>query len=284
MKLLFLSYGRGPHQDEVRFAVYSVRRLHPEPASLQIVICTDQPDYFQDLDVVCCYVAPDEWAEWGGPQNFNHRRKILAMQHLLRQSTEPVVLMDGDVWIRESLSLLAGRIGPGQAVMHIREGQVGRVRSKVYGALADLLNSHHDVRQLGIPDSAWMWNAGVIGLHPADQGLLTDVLALTDRLTRASSLHVLEQFAFSWILQSRLQLSEAADLVFHYWPPHIHKSFRALLPQLMKQAAILPPCDRAEFLYAHRPRSTVSRRARVVVRRVLESLGLLGGYCRCNEW
>ena len=68
-----------------------------------------------------------------------------------------------------------------------------------------------------------IWNAGVIGLDPADAKLLDEVLDLTDQFCACSNLHVLEQLAFSYVLTQRSVVSETHDIVFHYWPPYLHQ-------------------------------------------------------------
>ncbi len=284
MQVLLLSYGHGLHQQEVIFAVHSILHRRGQDAPCRIVIYTDEPDVFAGLPVKVQLVTPQQWQEWGGPQNFNHRRKILALQHLLKESGSSVVLVDGDTWFRGSLQNLAARITPGRGVMHIQEGWVSGVQTPLYRNLHALLTQESTIQDLGISPDAWMWNAGVIGLHPDQLPLIEKVLEITDRLCAVSSLHILEQFAFSWVLQQHIELTEAADLVFHYWPPYLHKPFRKILPGLMQQAEALPFAERSKFLYRHRPRPGLLRRGKVIAKRVLQWLGVLRGYCRSNEW
>ena len=168
--------------------------------------------------------------------------------------------------------------------MHIQEGRVSGVQTPLYRKLHALLTQESTIQDLGISPDAWMWNAGVIGLHPDQLPLIEKVLEITDRLCAVSSLHILEQFAFSWVLQQHIELTEAADLVFHYWPPYLHKPFRKILPGLMQQAGALPFAERSKFLYRHRPRPGLLRRGKVIAKRVLQWLGVLRGYCRSNEW
>jgi len=282
MKTLLLSYGTGPHQLEVQYAVRCLS-VHSPAASADVLVYTDTPATFNGLPATIVHITTSQWTNWGGPQNFNHRRKILALDHALSATGQPVLLLDGDTWLRRPLALLQERISPGCGVMHIREGQISAVQSPLYGQLRQLLTSENG-QQSGIPVAAWMWNAGVIGLHPQQQPLLQEVLQLTDLLCRHSSLHILEQLAFSWVLSQRIDLREAADVVFHYWPPYLHKPFRSRLPAIMAQAASLPPAQQVPFLYTQRPRPGLARRGKVICKRLLEAVGLLRGYCRSNEW
>lgn len=286
--LLYLSYGQGLHELEVIFSIYSARHLSPNCSDFQIVIYTDHPESFTSVPANVEFISTQKWKEWGGPQNFNHRRKILALQHALRNADAPVILVDGDTWWRNSVEMLFQRIRPGSSVMHILEGSITEIQGERIRDLRSLVNNHQfhflngTVAQ--IPSDCQMWNAGVIGLHPNDVSILDEVIYLTDQFCDRGKLHVLEQFAFSFLLATRTSLSEASDLVFHYWPPYLHQPFRRLLPAIMLGAKNVAPSEKGNFLYRWRPRPSVFRRGKVIVKRLAQWCRLLHGRSRSNEW
>ncbi|MFN9287625.1 MAG: hypothetical protein ACK6EB_06085, partial [Planctomyces sp.] len=116
-------YGTGPHQLEVQYAVRCLSVQSPA-APADVLVYTDTPATFNGLPATTVHITTSQWTDWGGPQNFNHRRKILALDHALAATGQPVLLLDGDTWLRRPLSLLRDRISPGCGVMHIREGQI----------------------------------------------------------------------------------------------------------------------------------------------------------------
>ncbi len=199
-----------------------------------------------------------------------------------------VVLLDGDTWLRKPTGQIFDRIEQGKTVMHIQEGRVADVQSDGFRKLRQFLEANSfrnfDESTLDIPTSSFSWNAGVVGLHVCDAPLLEEVVHLTDQFCEKTRLHVLEQFAFSFIFATRTLLQGTSDLVFHYWPPYLHKPFREGLPQLIEQSVGMPIHDAAEFLFRHRPRPTAARRCRVVGKRILQFLGLIRGRCASNEW
>lgn len=286
--LLYLSYGKGPHELEVIYSVYSARHCSPNNDNLRILIYTDHPDSFSSVPADVEFISTQQWNEWGGPQNFNHRRKILALQHAISNVVAPVILIDGDTWWRGPVDSAFERIRAGRTLMHIREGSIAEIKGKRIGELRSLVREHRfrltDGSAIAIPANCQMWNAGVIGLHPTDAGLLNDVIALTDELCNRSNLHILEQFAFSYLLQMHTVVSEACDLVFHYWPPYLHDPFRTVLPQILQNAEKLEKGEKASFLYAGRPRPTVARRGKVLLKRLGQWFGLIRGQSRSNEW
>lgn len=287
--VLYISYGSGSHEKEVAFSLWSIKHRNRDRLGIDFLVYTDRPTSFEGLPLAEVVTIPTEtWKDWGGPYHFNHRKKILALQHAMARRDGSIVLLDADTWLRQPISRLFGRIGPGHSVMHIREGSIGSIDGLRTAELRDLLDcsvvnlaSGDQVQLSSIID---MWNAGVIGLHQSDRALLDDVLAITDQLCERSDLHVLEQFAFSWVLSHRTVLKEAADIVFHYWPPYLHKPFLARIEDLMSHANELPEAERAAFLYYYRPRPTMLRRGKVVLKRSAQLLGLIQGRARTNEW
>lgn len=287
-RLLYLSYGTGLHEHEVAFSVNSAFRWNLPGTSYRSVVYTDHPESFENLPIDTHFVSPETWTEWGGIRNFKHRRKILALQDAIARYDSPVVLLDGDTWLKAPVDRLFERVGPGKSLMHIREGQVSEVATPLYSELHVLLNKsileNAAKAPYQISSESIMWNAGVIGIHPADACLLDDVLSVTDQLLQNSDLHVLEQFAFSFVLSQHTLLREGHDLVFHYWPPYLHQPFRERVAELMAISADMPLEQRIHYLYSHRPRPTWIRRGKVIAKRILQMAGLIRGRCRSNEW
>lgn len=283
LRFFYLSYGRGLHQREIQYSYQSLRVVCRGRSVPPAMVLTDEPAAFTQSGLEIIEVSHDQWKEWGGAYDFSHRRKICAFQKVAALFDGPLVLLDGDTWFRRSPQPLSERIAPGKAVMHICEGRVNEIRTQLFRTLHQTLRSFTQ-QQFRVTEQVCMWNAGVIGLHSADCRILSRVLELTDSLLGHARLHVMEQLAFSILLQRHLQLSEAADVIFHYWPPYLHEPFKSLLPTIEAQAANLPEEARSEFLYRHRPRPNWLRRSRLLLRKLLEFAGLFGGYCRTNDW
>jgi hypothetical protein len=289
--LLYVSYGTGSHEHEVIFSLLSA--LHwtdQETSDLRFLILTDQPDHFADVPAMVEFIKPEQWRAWSGPTTFNHRCKILALQHAVRKYQVPIALLDADTWFRKSPRELLNRVAPGKTVMHIREGTIAEYGMAETGKpIVEFVSGHRFVsragRDISIPLRAMMWNAGVIGLHPSDWSVLDEVLDLTDQFCARSNFDILEQLAFSYVLSQRTRLKESYDVVFHYWVPFLREPFRQKLPEIMRQCANLPLSDRVARCYAQRPRlpPTASHRGKVVIKRCLEGLGLLRGRLRYSE-
>ena len=288
--ILYISYGTGLHEQEALFSLLTARHWTglDEGGDMRVIILTDHPDHFAGLPAMVEYISTEQWREWAGPSNFNHRRKILALRHVLQKYRAPTVLLDADTYIRKHPSELFARIAPGKTLMHIREARIGEIDTPQGHMLADFLRRDRFVdqagRELAIPLETYLWNAGVVGIDPADSGLVDEVLHLTDQFCARSSLHILEQLAFSFLLAQRTKLGEVPDIIFHYWPPYLHLPFKDVLPKLVADTAGLALPQRIERFYAARPRPTFVRRVKVVLKRIVQAFGLLPGRSRSNEW
>jgi hypothetical protein len=287
--LLYISYGTGLHEQETVFSLLSAWHWTPPGTDdLRFLVYTDHPPAYADLPVTVEFIPTEQWVEWSGPTRFNHRRKILALQHAFQKYPAPTVLLDGDTWLRRPPQLLFDRVGPGRTIMHLNEGRLAHISGPRPREMAAFLRQNRFVGPggcgLSIPPDSSIWNAGVVGMDPSESSLLDDVLGLTDQFCARSSLHILEQFAFSYILEQRTQLQEAGDIVFHYWPPYLHDPFRRKLPKLMAETQGLPLKDRLAKCYRNRPRPTLPRRGKVLMKRCLQALRILRGRSRSNEW
>jgi len=287
--LVYLSYGPGLHEQEITFSILSAYHwLGVGDPDMRIVIYTDRPETFSTLKVATVVLDASTLKEWAGPAGFGHRRKILALRDALQRFDGPSAILDGDTYFRRSPWKLFDRIGPGRAVMHLREGSMDFLPGPVHGELVSLLRdggpwADLSGAALSISASAPMWNSGVIGADPSDVRLLDESIHLTDQLSSRSKLHTLEQFALGTVLGRETRLREVGDIVFHYWDRSYRDPFHRLLPELLKRTATMPLAGRARHCYAYRPRPSLRRRARLLCNRWLRRIGLLPPIMRSSD-
>jgi hypothetical protein len=72
-------------------------------------------------------------------------------------------------------------------------------------------------KQIKIPLTTRMWNAGVIGLSWGDNKLLEQINDLSDQIYGNKKVFTAEQFSFSYFLQNKTELISSGDIIFHYW-------------------------------------------------------------------
>lgn len=276
---MYISFGEGRHVDEVRFSVQTALRHVPSAGgSWGVSVWTDRPSAWKDLPVDVVEVDPEQARAWMGPHQYVWRAKIEVLRAALERSGGGrCVYVDGDTWWRRSPSVVFDRVGPGRSVMHLREG---RPPAPEAAALAHVLERHRPVR----PDqSPWefpadrdSWNAGVIGLHPADAAVCEEVAQLTDQLLEhgfGEHSHTSEQLAFAVGLAARTSVAEARDAVVHYWPAEMREPFTAALTAA-RAADGLGQAELFDRLWAQRPRLTAERAAKDTAKRLLRRVGV----------
>ena len=162
---MYLSYGQGPHVDQLIYSVLSTQqKLGLEQNNYRIIVYTDEP--IAGLPVLMEVVNEKTLADWAGPFNFNHRRKIFAIKDALQKFGGRLVYCDADTYFLKHPRKLFARIRPGHTVMHIKEGHLNHVHAT---DIAHFLRAH-DLKHLSgarwnvTPDTP-MFNAGVIGIH-----------------------------------------------------------------------------------------------------------------------
>jgi hypothetical protein len=274
--LLFTSFGAGPHIDEVIFSASSAVLKRRRTGGFRVVIFTDDAEPFRSVDAQVVTIGPEQAREWAGPRQFVHRRKICALADALGRFEVPVVVVDGDTYFRKPAERLFERISPGHTLMHVCEGKIGHLIALGY--------QRHQLASLRVTTAAgetcqlspeWkMWNAGIVGVHPADAKCVDRVLSLADAIQESTGHKNSEQIAFTEILSRNTIVRSCRDVVFHYHEQFIRDSFRAGLHGLIAQASTLPAAKRPQWLYAHRPKPPIRKKLTASVKRPLKRLGL----------
>ena len=264
--LIYLSYGRGPHVDQLIYSVLSTRqKLGLEQNDYRIIVYTDDPVAVAGLPVHIEVISAKILADWAGPFNFNHRRKIFAIKDALEKFGGRLVYCDADTYFLKHPRKLFARIRPGHTVMHVKEGHLNHVHGT---DIAKFLRVH-DLKHLSgacwkvTPDTP-MFNAGVIGMHEADIPLLDEVAHLTDQIYPHVSIHTVEQFAFSACLQHHTRLRQSYRIVHHYWPPPGRAQFNEELRRVLHDPSITSNEEQLLRLSARRPRQSIRHNRHLV--------------------
>src|SRR5215813_14582432 len=121
--LVYLVYGPDVQIDELVYCVRStLYTLGPEAKNYRIIVYTDDPDALGELPVKIEPVGSKLLAEWAGPFDFNHRRKIFAIRNSLEKFGGRLVYCDTDTYFLDHPDKVFSRIRPGRTFMHLCEG------------------------------------------------------------------------------------------------------------------------------------------------------------------
>jgi hypothetical protein len=218
LHLVTQAYGREDVKEQALYAAGSALAWG-EGLPFDVHVYTDDAAFFSPLGdrVRIRVLSPEEIRAWRGPHDFVHRLKAEMIREVVRRFPDGKLLyVDADVAFRSPVAPVFDRIGPGAAVLHVREYDVLSHPTK---QLRRFRRRMRKVTFRGRPvDLAHgMWNAGAVGLDAAHYGLVDEWLALVDEVYPQWPYWIHEQWAISQLLERAGKVSPADDVVFHYW-------------------------------------------------------------------
>ncbi|RDC64114.1 hypothetical protein [Adhaeribacter pallidiroseus] len=241
--ILFLVYGSANSYYQVVFSILTLY-FHIQSSSdqIKIVVYTNNAEllnkYLPTIPLIIKLISDDDIKEYRGKQDFNHRMKILVIDHCMREFNCDILYVDGDTFFLKSPLNLIYSISENVSLMHTPEYDMYSTKSENCFKLT-LRRTLEDPVTLNdasfrIPLTTIMWNAGVIGISNENISLLGDVLTLTDQLYGSRPVHTAEQFAFSFVLQSNTEVIAADDYIQHYWMPNERAVYNKVIKSLFK--------------------------------------------------
>lgn len=224
--IVFLCFGDVGFFDECAFALLSISRLY-KPEQLpckEIWIYTDNPEWFSqfiDCPLPLCFhkITKQEIKEWQGSIEYVYRTKIEVIKNLIHERHGNILYLDTDIVLTHPIDEMLANIENGQAYMHSLEGIINSRATPILGKLDSYLrkNNSKDNNQKSLYDAA-MWNSGIIGFNNRLAHIPEAALQLTDNIyPRNHSIRVIEQFAFSIVLQEEGDIRPATPYALHYW-------------------------------------------------------------------
>jgi hypothetical protein len=270
--LVYLSYGQGPHIDELVYSVLcALHLIGPNSSDYRIIVYTDNPAALGQLPVHMELLSEKVLADWDGPFEYIYRRKIFAVRDALQKFGGRLAFCDTDTYFLKHPRKLFARIRPGHTVMYNKEGPPDRLRLI---DLADFLRNHQLQTLAGRPWNITrytpIFNSGVIGLDEADISLLDEVVHLIDQIYPKLGYFATEQFALGACFAQCTTLREAQHLVNHYWPPAPRALFREQLSRVLHDGSI--PSDEERFRRLFPLRQKILNRPESVKRKLYVAL------------
>ena len=289
--LVYYVYGADQYVRQTLFSIMSALRFEASTnRPWRIIIYTDNPDPYRDLNATLEYLDADRMREWAGPANFGHRRKIFALQHSL-ETYGPSVLLDCDTYFRKSPRRLFARMGPGNIIMHLCEARFDRLSHPDAVALAQgLCSAPFSVcdQLYGFTMKSLMWNSGVVGLHTADAHLIEQVICLSDAIYQrsltpssgkpAAWCALSEQVAWSRVLAGAARVRECGDIVFHYWLHDLRTPFQKVLAERLEGTPLPLRQELADEIYQLRPQASRPQGVKANIKMWIRSLLFRGGW------
>lgn len=224
--IVYLVYGAPDVFYQVIFSILTLSYyIRPDSQEIEIVVYTNNEEilqkYLHGVPIRIELLSNETIRAYKGNDNFNHRIKILVIEHCISKYGTDIFYVDGDTFFLKDPRPLLNQVSENTSIMHMPEYDMQSTKSENQFKL-NLRRTLEDPvlidgKQIIIPLTTIMWNAGVIGMSYKNGHLLNKVLSVTDQLYRSRPVHTAEQFAFSYILQNNTKLISAEEYIKHYW-------------------------------------------------------------------
>lgn len=234
--IVLQAYGHQDYSNEALYLILSYIRTHQnwQNNSLQFVIYTDIEE---ELKVLENYkdifhiekVTQNNIQDWQGKPPFVHRAKIKIIQDFFSKYEGHLLYMDTDTYFLKDATYIFEEVRAGERFMHIAEGQISTKKNPIFRKTYNFLQKESfefEGNNLKIPLETSMWNAGVLGIPQAQKNLANRVLELSDKMYQKYEKHIIEQLAFSYLMNLESSAHPSDKYIYHYWR---FKEFREIL-------------------------------------------------------
>ncbi|GIW70452.1 MAG: hypothetical protein KatS3mg101_1199 [Patescibacteria group bacterium] len=219
------------HNRTILSVLSLLNHYSPAPED-RLLVYTDNPAYYESflsgVPVEYKLLPEAKLKEMMGPDDLIHRVKIGIIEDAARAYPQNnIFYIDSDTFFFAPIADLLHKITPRQSIMHKFEYEMTFLGTyplhdkdhfrAVYEALRQKTFYIGGVSVRIQPEDFASWNAGIIGLHHTNTAWLQEVYELTDQLYASARNHACEQYAFSYILQTRTTLIPCESCNRHYW-------------------------------------------------------------------
>lgn len=229
--LIYQAYGK---LEILQECIYSITQLlqyyKAKNSPFKIVVVTDNVPYFQQYlaqSEVLIYepISIDKFNEWKGAINFVHRVKIEVLQYITAKYNGNYLYADTDIYFLQPIDELFNQIAQGKHLMCFKEWGIAEGKNILYKRLNKFIQSKANITP--IKPSDVMYNAGILGFNESFIPSLQKVLELTDKLHPLHPIFIIEQLAFSYVMQLEAPVIPTEKIyTYHYWN---FKEFRQVL-------------------------------------------------------
>ena len=213
IRIVYQSYGSNTIYTQTLFSIFTLKNFLDEKGSnfpYHIIVYTDKAEVFSRYKIDTSIISQQLIQEWKGKYNFVHRVKIKIIEDVAQKYNDTIIYIDSDTYFLKSPIELFNSISPDISLMLTNEGQISKNNHKLlYKFLA---KNNFDVKNI----KRYMWNAGLIGIDKSNLHLIKQILELNDEIYEKFYRHIVEQFCFSYLLQTNTSINSTDDYLFHY--------------------------------------------------------------------
>lgn len=186
-----------------------------------IIILSEQPEWFAAYPVTCLPLTANMLNEWSLNHQYHFRIKNRGLQYALTHAdiaaNDKVLFLDTDTYFTNNPLPLFQLIDKKSVLLFLNEGKITQHRAfRVYQTALKGKTIPLSDRQYQLSPDAMMWGSLMMGVMPN----VIDKLEIADELMQALlplvSAHTIEQFSFVEVMQKYYHINEGKQWVKHY--------------------------------------------------------------------
>jgi hypothetical protein len=190
------------------------------PSGVSVVFYIDDPQSLGSLSsaVDVRLLTRRSALESMGPSRYIHRLKTTTLIDAVSRSHLPVLFIDADMVFKGPIDDRVALVLRERMLMYAREYAVRGPAERAYDPNRLLFEAITKGRRIPPGYDPYVYNSGIVGIHPETIGVLHHNLELLDEGLKSSSCHTWEQIALSAAAQlSGVRIHTVDDVAHHYW-------------------------------------------------------------------
>lgn len=219
--IVYVAHTRERDLKRARFSIINLQYFAKEiDHKHRIIIYTDAPGFFSDLDVLVEEMDNITISLWQGTRNSDERVRIMAARDAFATYHGNMVLMQNEVFYLDSPSPLFLELSNSSSLMYEEVGPFSGMGYNLPDTITyQTIEPYKKAAQKSLPapdaDTS-LYDMGLIGLHESDRALMKKVLCYHDALLTHLPDKLAASLAFSFVLGRNTLIQEANDWIDQY--------------------------------------------------------------------
>lgn len=241
--IVYVAHSRDRDLKRARFSIINLQHFAKEiDHKHRIIIYTDSPNFFSDLDVMVEEMDNVTISLWQGARSSDERVRIMAARDAFATYHGNLVLMQNEIFYLDNPSPLFLELASSSSLMYEDVGPFANLGFDLPETITyqTIEPYNKDVKKsLPAPDAdATLYNLGLVGIHESDRSLLKKILCYHDALLAYLPDSLAAELAFSYVMGNNTLVQEANDWVDQY--DKSKKSVDGLIQGFFRENELLP--------------------------------------------
>lgn len=219
--IVYVAHTRERDLKRARFSVLNMLHYaHEMGIKYRVIVYTDVPAYFSDLNVLVEEMDSVSIASWQGERQSKERIRIMAARDALATYHGNLILVQNEVFLIDSPAEMFAELSSNSSLMYEELGPFAATGFQLPDTIYYLpIELHQKQANKPLPAPAYsttLFDMGLIAIHESDRNLLKKILCYHDALLAHLPDSLSATLAFSTVLGNCTFIQEANDWIDQY--------------------------------------------------------------------